>query len=388
MANEDGPFRTNEAAAAWERFCEELKRAGDVLLRDTTPQDDLTQAEGLRYLARHLHIGFENAYELADPHDPRIFEMVNPHKLYEGVTGDCRYHHAYFDGNATHRVRGLRGDSPLIEIGVYTGKGGFHAGSVQTGGITEEELIVDEGGRFELVLGPKEHAGNWIQTGPDDRYVMIREYAADWSGLAPGRFEIEKQGAPASKAPTDLKRVIAGLEGTRDWMINAPPRWAAISDFWLPLAPNEFVPELPKNDVIDIGVPKGHQFGVCCMKLEPGEAMVVIFRPEPVPYWSLSLVNYWYEPLAFREYTGARQTATAFTNATAAFGDDGSVRAVIADCPPEGPNWLDTRGHLECTVLFRISRSKSPVPPLDVEIVPLKELRSRTRRLPSARESG
>ena len=33
---------------AWEDFCEQLKVAGAVLARPSTPQDDLTQAEGLR----------------------------------------------------------------------------------------------------------------------------------------------------------------------------------------------------------------------------------------------------------------------------------------------------------------------------------------------------
>ena len=187
--------------------------------------------------------------------------MVGSHKLYEGVTGDCRYHHAYFDGSATHRIRGFRGDSPLIEIGIYTGKGGYHAGSVQIGGVTEADLKIGEDGHFELVLSPDRHDGNWVETGPDARYVMIREYAADWGGLAPGRFEIVREGASEARAPVDLDRVIAGLEGTRDWMWNAPPRWAEISDFWLPLAPNLFVPELPENDVIDIGVPRRHSYG-------------------------------------------------------------------------------------------------------------------------------
>ena len=58
------PPETNEAAVAWERFCEELKQAGHALLRETTPQDPLTQAEGLRYLARHLH-GFLGNWALA-----------------------------------------------------------------------------------------------------------------------------------------------------------------------------------------------------------------------------------------------------------------------------------------------------------------------------------
>jgi hypothetical protein len=365
---------SNRASAAWDHFCEQLKLAGDALLRETTPQDDLTQAEGLRYLARQLHVGFENAYELADPDQPRMFPMVGSHKLYEGVTGDCRYHHGYFDGNATHRLHGLRGDSPLIEIGVYTGKGGFHADSVQTGGITEVELELGSNGRFDLILSPDEHDGNWIKTGPNDRYVMIREYAADWHGRTAGQFEIEREGGPEAVAPVGLERVIAGLDGTLKWMHAVPPRWGDISDFWVPLAPNLFVPELPDNDVIDIGVPKGHQFGMCCMKLEPGQAMVTTFKPDEVPYWSLSLVNYWWEPLAFREDTGARQTRTAINNATADLQSDGRVRAIIADCPPRGANWLDARGHLECSVLFRISRSPDPVPEIGVEIVPLSSL--------------
>ena len=69
-----------------------------------------------------------------------------------------------------------------------------------------------------------------------------------------------------------------------------------------------------------------------------------------------------------------RQTRTAINNATAEVQPDGTVRAIIADCPPRGPNWLDTRGHHECSVLFRISRSPDPVPDIGVEIVPLAGL--------------
>ncbi len=370
------PAVPNKAADAWEQFCEDLKRAGDVLRREDTPKDLVTQAEGLRYLARHIHIGFENAFELANLEEPRLHPMVGSHKLYEGVTGDCRYHHAYFDGNIRHTIRGFRGDSPLIEIGIYTGKGGYHEGSVQTAGITEVELQIDENGSFELTLSADQVEGNWVETGPGACYVMIREYAADWTNLAPGRFEITREGASDTKAPLDLQSVIDGLQGTRDWMWKAPPRWADISDFWLPLAPNLFVPELPDNDVIDIGVPAGHQFGVCCLSLEPDEAMIVTFKPDVVPYWSLSLVNYWYEPLAFREFPQARQTKTAFSNGTSEIQGDGTVRAVIADCAPRGNNWLDLRGHAKCTLLFRISRSKNPVPPLNVEIVKLDTLES------------
>jgi hypothetical protein len=37
---------------AWREFCRELERAGEALLRESTPDDPLQQAEGLRYPTR------------------------------------------------------------------------------------------------------------------------------------------------------------------------------------------------------------------------------------------------------------------------------------------------------------------------------------------------
>lgn len=368
------------ASKAWEDFCEDLKQAGEVLLRQNTPKDQITQSEGLRYLIRQVHVGFENAYELQDMQHPRMFPMVGSHKLYEGVTGDCRFHHAYFDGRVTNILRGKRGQSPLIEIGVYNGKGGFSENSVQTAGITEEQLKVNADGSFELVLSPRKpesqnDGSNWIETSADSSYIMIREYAANWMGLQPGQYEMRREGAGYAQGPLKMEPLLEGIEGTKHWMQSVPKRWAAISDFWLNLAPNKFVEEIPQNDVINIGIPKGHQFAVCCMTLEPGQAMIVRFKPDDVPYWSLSLVNYWWEPLAYREHFDARQTTTAINNATATIEADGSVKAIVANRPSQGPNWLDTRGHERCTVLFRISRSPNPVPKFETEFVDLATLR-------------
>ena len=101
-------------------FCDELKRAGDVVLRDTVPQDDPTRAEGYRHLVRMVRAGFESTCEFADTHHPELVPMVGRTLLYEGVTPDARYHHAFIDGTETYRVRGQRGTAPFIEFSVYT----------------------------------------------------------------------------------------------------------------------------------------------------------------------------------------------------------------------------------------------------------------------------
>ena len=53
------------------------------------------------------------------------------------------------------------------------------------------------------MLSPYEHSGNWVETGTETRYVMIREYAADWTGLIPGQFEINLQHSDNPMAAAD-----------------------------------------------------------------------------------------------------------------------------------------------------------------------------------------
>src|SRR5574337_863830 len=85
----------------WEAFCERLKRAGCVLNRPTTPQDDLSVAEGLRKLVHFIRLGFEASVEYADTEHPRVYQSVTPTTLGEGETSDAVYHQAFIDGAAT-----------------------------------------------------------------------------------------------------------------------------------------------------------------------------------------------------------------------------------------------------------------------------------------------
>ena len=53
--------------ASWDNFCDELKSAGDLIFRDTTPVQDIDRAKGLRLLARNVSLALQ--FHLDDPRE-------------------------------------------------------------------------------------------------------------------------------------------------------------------------------------------------------------------------------------------------------------------------------------------------------------------------------
>lgn len=390
----------DDAAEDWERFCAELARAGEVLRRPATPRDELTQAEGLRFLSRMIRAGLETRLEMADLAHPVLTPMIDRWLLYEGVTSDARYHHALLDGAAAHRVSGTRGTAPLFEIGVYTGKQAIHETSHLLASLTEVDLQVEPDGTFEVALGPERRPGNWLRTDARARYMMIREYAHEWRSTRAGSFEIRRESAVA-REPLGAETARTGLAGAAEFVARASSFWASLSNYWAALAPNRFLytprgggvqlrklddegreieqpeygglPQTTADARTEVAPPAGHQFSCGWFRLEEGEALSVRLSPKPAPYWGLELTNYWYEPLCY----GTRRSIV--NDRSAVREPDGSVRAVIAARDPGLPNWLDTDGHREGMMIFRLSRSDDPPPPIEAERVRLEELRRRGR---------
>lgn len=361
-----------DPAALWDAFCDALKKAGDVLRRPETPTDPQTLAEGHRFLVRMVRVGFENHFELADPVHPQLVPMVGRLLQYEGITSDARYLHALIDGRGTHRIRGSRGDAPLFEIGTYTGKMGMHSPSHLIESLTEERLELGADGTLEIVLSPEPHPGNWIRTDERTRYVMIRQYAADWRGRTPGRFELVREGGTEPRGPATFEEIRAGLMRTAEFTANNARIWAGISDYWAANVVNRFLPQVEADARTDIAPPSGHQFSCGYFDVEPDAALKIEFRPGRAAYWSLGLSNYWYETIGYGAATSHLSSGSAVAD------PDGRVRIVLAHARPPAsagiPNWLDPRGHSEGTMVFRWSRPIDPLPGIDCELVPWRTL--------------
>ena len=359
----------NEHAAAsvkaWEDFCEQLKAAGAVLARPATPQDDLTQAEGLRKLARMIRMGLEATLEYADTRHPEVYQLVTPTTLGEGETSDARYYQTMIDGSRSYVLSGERGDAPFIEFTVYAGKIGIDAHSAQVGAITERELKVDAEGRYEIILSPEQHPGNWIRTTREATCVFIRQYAHDWSRTVGATFTIREIGSDSLPPNVTLARVMTALPRTAAYVTRSSAIWAGIVDQARQAPPNRFVTFPAKDHDESPEMPTGHRFASGHFRLQPDEALLVSFAPAQVPYWGVDITNYWFEPLSFPSHR------SHLNNRTVTMAGDGSVRITIAARDPGTGNWIDTCGHREGMMMLRWSRTTLPVPQIATQVIKL-----------------
>ncbi|HMV71326.1 MAG TPA: DUF1214 domain-containing protein [Pseudomonadales bacterium] len=354
---------------AWEAFCDSLKPAGAVLARAATPDDQLTQAEGLRKLVRMIRMGFEAALEYGNTGHPEVYQLVTSTTLGEGETSDSRYYQVMIDGSKSYRLSGSRGEAPYVEFTVYAGKIGLDATSAQVGAVTEHELTVKPDGSYELLLAPEKPAGwssSWIRTTPESTVLFIRQYAHDWSKTRGATFDIEQLGASGDRPPLTIAEVRHALERTSAYVSRSVNIWAAIVDQRRAAEPNRFfVFEVEQDPDESPEMPIGHRFSSGYFRLEPDQALLVSFKPADVPYWGLDTTSYWFEPLSYMDHR------SHYNNRTVRYEADGSVRIVIAARDPGMPNWIDTRGHLEGPMIFRWSRTALPVPEIEAKLIQL-----------------
>ena len=356
---------------AWEAFCDQLKLAGAVLARESTPDDELTQAEGLRKLVRTIRMGFEASLEYGNTDFPEVYQVLTPTTLGEGETADAHYHQAMIDGSKTYRLHGQRGEAPYMELTVYAGKIGLDSSSAQIATMTEVDLQVEADGSYELMLSPDPQPGNWLRTTPETSVLFIRQYAHDWSQTRDASFNIEQVGATGDRPLLTVEEVSRALSRTATYVGRSAGTWAAIVDQRRAAAPNRFfVFELEKKDDDEEApeMPSGHRFSSGYFRLAQDEALLVSFKPAEVPYWGLDTTNYWFEALSYAE------RRSHHNNRTVRYEPDGSVRIVIAPKDPGVTNWIDTRGHLEGPMLFRWSRTHLALPEIQAEVVKLANL--------------
>jgi hypothetical protein len=95
-------------------------------------------------------------------------------------------------------------------------------------------------------------------------------------------------------------------------------------------------------------------------RLAADESLVIEVKPPDCDSWNFQLNNYWMESLDYRYFT------ICINKSSAHYEPDGSVIVTVAHNDPGKPNWINTCGHSEGTMLwrwYRITKGEKPVEP-------------------------
>lgn len=344
----------------WDSFCDELKAAGDIIFRETTPDNRVTRATGLRLLARNISLALQFELENRDSTHPELLHYFDPLRKQGGDNTDALYLGAPINGQDTYRVSGTRGTAPYFAVTVVEA-GTTPWGGAIAGALFGPDLEVDEEGRFELTLSPEPHEGNWIQTTPETYRVTFRQFFADWENETPMDAEIEcltaSGEAPAVLALDDLSR---GLSEAVNWIRVSTHYWADKLDMWQ-AQPNQFFAfaemESAKIDATPGGTPLISYWKVPC-----DEVLIVRVRPPDCSYWNCEFGSYWWETMDYRWRLSSTNCHQAELEA------DGELIVVVSHDDPGLPNWLDPSGHEDGYITFRWMGSQENPRPICTQV--------------------
>lgn len=354
----------DEFTAAWDKFCDDLKVTGRSIAGLSTADNTLDRAEGYRYMLRMLRLGLLAELENADVQYPQIWESETATMKSAANNPDELYHDLIFDGNETYRIIGDRGNTPLIEFTVYEGRLGSSETSKTVGHISEQELIVEPDGSFEVILSQDYHDGNWIKTTPGSNTVLIRQYRFDWDATIPASMTVVRE-APASRSPNiTIDQLVQGLGRTSEFVDRSLQWWSGVSRLMSLRVNNAFMPPIvgETSEIKDVTLPQGHILQPGVYNLQPDEALIIEFDPpDGLIYWGFAVYNWWQENLDYRH------SNVHTNNFRAIAGDDGSVRIVVSSSDPGVDNWVDITDHRKGSMLFRWTR-----PPKDILLPDIK----------------
>jgi hypothetical protein len=343
------------SGATWTEFCDTLKKAGGIVLRETSPADPLTRAEGFRYLSRITRAILEAFVECSDPRAPVLFRPIHETAKMGADNPDNYYQYATISGDYEYILRGTRGSVSYLGFGTYKGNYGIGGGTGETGYLDSKNVTVNKDGTFEVILSRVKKPDNWLPMTPETSSLIVRQTFADRKSEEIARLAIERIGGDGMPTPVTPEKIEQGITMAGNIIFGAATLFSNWAEGFMKHA-NELPRFDPAVSLAAMGDPN-----ICYYhsywKLAPDEALVIDVTPPKCESWNFQLDNHWMESLDYRYYQ------VWVNRHTAVYRPDGSVRIVVAHDNPGVDNWIDTVGHWQGTMLFRwIKADEHPQP--------------------------
>jgi len=344
---------TAELDAAWQRYADRIKGAGEQIAGEGFPDDLRLRAEGYRYVKRLENLAHSIYVEFASTDRPMLFRYGDDVTPFGATNTDNNYYRAMVDPAGTYRITGNVAGVKELLFSVQDGE--FVFGKVAV--LAEAslgDLETDDDGALELYLGGPERPRNWLPLAAEAEYINVREFVADWEHDALAVLHMERVDADAPPGHLTPSRMIEALERAAAWVEASVEVWGRYAaGARAALLVNALAPPRPAE-----GGAVNMLHGACQWRLEPGQALLAEFERPEVTYWSIqAYVLDWMQPLDFVN------RVTSLNDRQLRVDDDGKVRVVLAHEDPGVQNWLDTSGLGNGLVSYRYVRAATAPAP-------------------------
>lgn len=348
--------------AIWREITRVIGEMEQLVWSDPLVKDDLTRAEGVRYLTRLIASALPMSVELLTPDYPQFLTFLNT-RIHWGLPAtDCHYQWAPVHGDNVYRISGDRGTARVFDI--ETRRDHFAHIAAWTLHDRLPRCEVGPNNHVEITASRERPAGarNWVQLADGPGNIIYRQYYYDWNAEQPARLTIVNENAKYPPPPLTAAAIAERMELFCDWLRDVPRRFQQVVNTYYAAPANSML-----FDTIDFGW-KSLKYGKGLYQCAPDEALILEVKLPKTHYWSIQLCSHFWEA---RDYH-LRQTS--LNGHQAQIDEDGMFRAVISHGDPGIANWLDAGGHVQGLLAIRYYEPDStPIP--SVRRVKLSQVR-------------
>jgi hypothetical protein len=349
----------------WRDFCRRLETAGDIVTGAEAAANPLDRAEGYRYLTRLLRIALDMQLEHADPDFPGFYAASHETAKIGADNPDNIYMNATVSGARRYRIRGTRGNVPILSFGTKANRYAIDGTMASTGELDSAGMAIASDGSFEIIVSREKVGGNWLPLADDSSMVIVRQTFLDRANEVPAVVTIEAIDGPAHPAPLSADTLAAALERTTAFVAGTARTFVQWTEDFRAnqrnrLATTDQTPFFRAGGDPTIFYLHGW------WQLEPGEMLRIDTRVPACSFWNFQLDNYWMESLDYRHHRIHVNGRSARLNG------DGTLTLIVAPHDPGFGNWIDTAGHHQGTMLLRwFGADDHPIP--ETRIIPLDD---------------
>jgi hypothetical protein len=300
----------------------------------------LEAVEGRRFLLRMLAASIDSFVENNDFDRPVFAHAESPTRKMFADCPDADYLNAPVNttGGRVYRLSGRIPPGTLYVGILLYGRGGRIGNR-----LTDSDLVIDSDGRFEVLISTEQQPGNWLKADGDETLVMVRQYFTDRAAQAPVELAIEYLGEKQPPAPLDAERMARQLS-MAERMLKAVFERTLMAHRMAGSVGANVIIRVPEDSLFPT---PDNVYRVARFRIEEGQKLVLSGKLPTARYFSVTLYNRWLESYDYLRHR------ISLNHDQIECGADGSFAITIAPQAAEGPNQLDTAGHLEGYVVIR-----------------------------------